>query len=116
MVGPLILGNQAEVDGLATDLQRREIADVGEAAGVFLGEGRELLAGDERSGLASPCVGKDEYISSNTQSWITAVTLPSGAKAIWLFTVIQTCGCAPAGAATSPRWPSYDSGQRGTRS
>jgi hypothetical protein len=44
-------------------------------------------------------VAKDEYISSKTQSWTTAATFPSGVKAIWLLTVIQTCGCAAAGVA-----------------
>ena len=72
MVGPLlhpVIGHRAEIHRLAGDLQRREITDLGEAACVLPGERREFCARDEFSRLgASPCVAKDEYISSNTQS------------------------------------------------
>jgi len=40
--------------------------------------------------LASPCVANDEYISSKTQSCMTAETLPSGENMTWLRTVTQT--------------------------
>ena len=46
MVGPLlhpIVGHRAEIHGLAADLQRGEIADLGQAPGVLLGQRRELL-------------------------------------------------------------------------
>ena len=45
MVGPLlhpVIGHRAEFSRLSADLQRGEIADLGEALGVFLGERREL--------------------------------------------------------------------------
>ena len=45
MVGPLlhpVIRHRAELDRLAADLQRGEIADLGEAPGVFLGERGEL--------------------------------------------------------------------------
>ena len=50
MVGPLlhpIVGHRAEIHRLATDLQRGEIADFGQAAGVLLGQRGELLFLDE---------------------------------------------------------------------
>ena len=46
MVGPLlhpIVGDRAEVRRRAADLQRGEIADFGQAAGVLLGQRSELL-------------------------------------------------------------------------
>ena len=45
-------------------------------------------------------MAKDEYISSNTQSWVIEATLPSGEKPIWLRTVTQTWGWASATAAS----------------
>ena len=57
MVGPLlhpVIRHRAELNRLAADLQRREIADLGEAAGVFLGERGELLALDEFARLGEP--------------------------------------------------------------
>ena len=57
MVGPLlhpVIRHRAELNRLAADFQRREIADLGEAAGVFLGERREMLALDEFARLGEP--------------------------------------------------------------
>jgi hypothetical protein len=46
--------HRAEVDARPADLQRGEIADVGEAAGVFPCQRRKLLARHEVSGLGEP--------------------------------------------------------------
>ena len=57
MVGPLlhpVVRHRAEVDRLASDLQRREIADLREAARILPGERRELLALDEFARLGQP--------------------------------------------------------------
>ena len=57
MIGALlhpIVRDRREVDRFAVELQRREIADFGEAAGVLLGERRERLALDEVARLGEP--------------------------------------------------------------
>ena len=57
MVRPLlhpVIRHRAELDRLAADLERGEIADVGEAAGVLPGERGELLALDEFARLGEP--------------------------------------------------------------
>ena len=57
MVGPLlhpVIRHRAEFSRLPADLERGEIADLGEALGVFLGERGELLALDEFAFLGEP--------------------------------------------------------------
>jgi hypothetical protein len=59
-----IIRDGREFHGVAVELERREIADLNEAAGIFLGEGGEGFAFNELAGLGESlcCEGRIHFV------------------------------------------------------